>query len=168
MNKTLKNIVILVLILLIQHFVINNIQLDGRAHPFICVYLLFLFHHRYSRTALMFVALVSGLFLDILSGNYGLHSSALVFAAFLRPYLFSMIIQEADSEDIIYPHINSIGLQPFIILLGIYVLIFQSFILVLEAFTFQHFPYLLLNILLGSVFSFLFIFVLELVLFRKA
>ena len=92
MQLVLQNIVRFVLLILVQVFVLDNIQFLGYATPMIYVLFILSLPVRFHRGALLILAFVMGLIIDMFSNTMGLHAFASVFVAFLRTPVIRMFV----------------------------------------------------------------------------
>ena len=82
-----KSFLQFILLILLQTFLLNNVNLFGFLNPYI--YLLFLITYRFDNnpTLLILIGFVMGFLLDLLSQGAGGHLIASLTIAFLRPYI---------------------------------------------------------------------------------
>lgn len=91
MNSTiLNNSARFVFLLLLQVLVFNNINLFGFINPFPYVLFIILFPVNANKNALLIASFCLGLLLDFFLNSGGVHASACVILAFIRPYLFKV------------------------------------------------------------------------------
>ena len=83
MVSALQNILRFIFLILIQVFLLDNIQFMGYINPMIYVLFILLLPVRFPRWALLISAFAMGLIIDVFSNTAGMHTFALVFAAFL-------------------------------------------------------------------------------------
>ncbi len=167
MNNTLRNILHIIILISIQVFLLNNINLNNWVNPFICTYILFLFPYQFSRMGMLFIAFGTGVVIDLFSSSYGLNTIALTAVGFIRPFLLGALVPDMKSDEPTAPHILQIGVRRFLSFLFLIVLIHQFVLYFAESFTLSGFFYTLLKITLGTVSSALIIFVYELIFFFR-
>ena len=82
-----KSFLQFILLILLQAFLLNNVNLFGFLNP--NIYLLFLITYRFDNnpTLLILIGFVMGFLLDLLSQGAGGHLIASLTIAFLRPYI---------------------------------------------------------------------------------
>lgn len=91
MNSTiLNNSARFVFLLLLQVLVFNNINLFGFINPFPYVLFIILFPVNANKNALLIASFALGLLLDVFLNSGGVHATACVILAFVRPYLFKV------------------------------------------------------------------------------
>ena len=86
-----------ILLILLQVVVFNNLQLSGYINPYIYVMFILLLPYEISGWLLLGLGLLTGLTVDTFMNTIGMHSSATLFMAFLRPYVLNLF---TDREDI--------------------------------------------------------------------
>ncbi len=112
-NIIIKNIVRFLLLISIQLFLLNKMNLFGFLNPFIYVLFIILMPLKINKLLLLFIAFFTGFTIDYFGNTPGLHSSATVLIAFLRPGLlrafFGNIEFTLDEE----PNIAKLGFFGF-------------------------------------------------------
>ena len=98
MNKTIKYIFQFFLLILIQVFVLNNINLFGYLNPY--VYILFLISYQFNNnlSETIFLGFLLGISLDLISQSAGAHTIACLTISFLRPYFAIFALRLKFSE----------------------------------------------------------------------
>ena len=79
-----------VFLLLLQVLIFNNINLFGFINPFPYVLFIILFPVNANKNALLVASFSLGLLLDVFLNSGGVHATACVVLAFVRPYLFKL------------------------------------------------------------------------------
>ena len=91
MNSTiLNNSARFLFLLLLQIVVFNNVNLFGFINPFPYVLFIILFPVNANKNVLLISSFCLGLLLDVFLNSGGVHATACVFLAFVRPYLFKI------------------------------------------------------------------------------
>ena len=108
-----------------------------------------------------------GLLVDIFSETLGMHTSATVFMAFLRPYILSYFAPRDGYESGSYPRIFYYGLPWFIKYATLMVFTHHLFLFYVEMFKFQDFFATLLRVILSTLFSSILIIISQYFVFRK-
>ena len=80
-----------ILLVFLQVFILNNIQFSGYINPYIYVLFILILPFEIPSWFLIIIAFFLGLTIDLFSHTVGMHSSATVFMAFLRPYVLKII-----------------------------------------------------------------------------
>jgi len=156
-----------ILLVFIQVLILNNIQLSGFINPFLYVLFILLLPFQTPTYLLMILGFMMGMTIDIFSNTPGIHSSATVFMAFMRPHVISLL-SGRDSQDIgISPRIKGLGFAWFLKYTVILVLCHHIFLFYIEVFTFTGAFYTLLRCLLSSVFSIILVIISQYIIFKN-
>lgn len=91
MNKIVVNILRFILLIAVQVLVCNHVHLFGFINPYIYILIFLLLPLEIPKTAQYLIAFGAGLIVDIFSMTYGVHASASLLVAFVRPYLVNML-----------------------------------------------------------------------------
>jgi rod shape-determining protein MreD len=167
MNKGLVwYIVSFVSIVLIQVMLMNNIQFSGYINPYFYILFIILLPINIPRYLLLILGFLLGLTIDIFSNTPGIHASASVFAAFLRPFIINSYNLD-DQEKMMIPSISNIGVKWFVKYVAIMIIAHHFFLFYIEVFSFSGFLHTLLRCVLSSIFTFVFILISQFLIFRK-
>ncbi len=160
MAQWFKYIGILLLLLFMQVFLLDNLHWLGLVHPYVYLWAILLLPMELPRWMQMLLGATIGMLIDWFTHSPGIHMAGCVMIAFLRPQLVANYVQDVDRLKGAIT-INVLGLGNYLRLLAILIVVHHSIVFMLEAFTFYHLGYTLLQILLSGVFSFAFILMLE-------
>ncbi|MBR4845348.1 MAG: rod shape-determining protein MreD [Bacteroidaceae bacterium] len=138
------------LLVLLQAFILNNINFFGYATPFLYVYLILTFNANMSRYSLLFWGFFLGLAVDIFSNTLGINAISTTLLAFVRPTLLTLFASR-DSADDFTPSIHSMGLAPFIRYVSVAILIHQTALILLLTFSFAHPLTMLLKVVASAI-----------------
>lgn len=152
MNSTLLvNILRFILLLAVQIIIFNNMNFLGYISPFPYLLFIILYPVNANKSILLIASFLLGLIMDMFSNSGGIHATACLVLAFLRPYIFKFAFglsyeyQTIKLNDVITPERFS-----FILLS---VVIHHLTLFLLEAFQFNFFLDILLRTLLSTVFT---------------
>ena len=166
-NHIARNAGRFIILVLFQVLVLNNIQFSGFVNPFMYVLFILLLPFETPRWVLLVSGFLLGLSVDIFSNTLGLHASATLFMAFLRPYVLRVISPRDGYETGTYPRVFYYGITWFLNYAIILVFAHHLFLFYLEVFRFSEFFRTLLRVILSSSFSILFIALSQYIVFRK-
>ena len=167
MNKSpVWYIVSFVVIVLIQVVLMNNIQFSGFINPYFYILFIILLPINIPRYLLLILGFVLGITIDIFSNTPGIHTSATVFIAFLRPFIINSYNLD-DQEKKMIPSISNIGVKWFVKYIVIMIVAHHFFLFFIEVFSFSGFLHTLLRCILSSIFTFVFILISQFLIFRK-
>jgi hypothetical protein len=155
-----------VFLVLLQVLIFNQMQFSGFVNPYIYILFVMLLPLITPRYILLIAGFFIGLTVDVFSDSPGIHTAATVFIAFIRPGVIRAIsIREEDRND--YPGLKQNKFTWFLLYTAVMVLIHHFILFYLEYFTFSHFFYTLLCVLLSSFFSIFFIVLSQFLIFRQ-
>jgi rod shape-determining protein MreD len=162
-----RYILLFVVIVLVQVLVLNNIQLSGFINPYLYVLFLLLLPFETPNWFQLFLGFFLGLTIDIFSGTIGIHTSATVFLAYLRPHILNLMAPREGYETGTLPRIYYYGFRWFLQYTVILVLAHHIFLFFMEAFRFSDFFTTLLRALVSAFFSILLILISQFIFNRK-
>lgn len=138
-KEGVKYLLYFLLLILLQVFVLNNIQLNGYINPMIYILFILILPFEISGWMLLMLGFITGLTMDMFMNTLGMHSSATVALAFVRPYIISFLSQRGDVEYKGIVSMNVTGLQWYIRYALILAFIHHLFLFYIEVFSFSHF-----------------------------
>jgi rod shape-determining protein MreD len=160
-NKILRFILFFVLLLLLQVMLFDNIQFSGYVNPYIYLMFILLLPVEIPSWLLLLLSFLTGTIMDSFSGSPGMHSFATVLAGFVRPAILRVISPRDGYEPGSNPSMQVYGFRWFLIYTVLIVLIHHTALFYIEVFRFADFFRTLLRVLLSSLFSIIFILLLE-------
>ena len=156
MAVALQNILRFIFLILLQVFILDNIQFMGYINPMIYVLFILSLPVRFPKWALLILAFIMGLIIDVFSNTAGMHSFALVFAAFLRTPVIN-IFTSIDEGSNPTPSFHTFGVSAYVKYVVILVLIHHFILLFIESFSFLHLTLLIPKIIISSTVTILLI-----------
>jgi rod shape-determining protein MreD len=165
-NSPLKYLLLFAFSVIVQVLFLNQIQFSGFVNPYFYILFLMLLPTYTPRYIQLILGFVLGFTIDIFSNTPGIHASATVFIAFVRPFL----VRGTDSDDkerIATPTLFNTSLGWFIKYTVIMVLMHHVFLFFIEVFSFNAILNTLLRSLLSSVFTIIVILTSQFIVFRK-
>lgn len=162
-----RNIFRFLALLLVQVLIFNNIEIGGYINPYIYILFIILLPFETPAWITLSLAFLMGLLVDIFSETLGMHTSATVFMAFLRPYILSYFAPRDGYESGSYPRVFYYGLPWFIKYATLMVFAHHLFLFYVEMFKFQDFFVTLLRVILSTLFSSILIIISQYFVFRK-
>jgi rod shape-determining protein MreD len=147
-----------ILILLLQVFVLNNINFSNSINPYLYITFIFIFPLNKNRFAFLFLAFIYGLTLDFFSDTGGLHAFSLLFVAYLRLFFIKLFFKKNEIDYLLFNlHSEAFG-QVFNYVVTLTVI--HHFVLIsLDNFSFQNIDTVLLNTLYSSIFTLILYFI---------
>lgn len=169
MSNLVKNIIRFCLFILVQVFVLKEIP---PLHHLVSPYIYFLFilwlPFKTGRRTVMILGFCLGFTLDCFTKTYGLHASACVLIAYLRPFLINLLLsQEGSESNYSDPSIQSMGFTPYFTYVTILVFIHHTFLFFLQAMQTGGYLYFIIKSLFSTAISLLLILLTELLFVRR-
>ena len=156
-NVLLKNIIRFVVLILLQVGVLNQVQLGCFINPYLYILFVIMLPFGTPGWLLLLASFALGISVDMFCNSPGIHTSATVFAAFVRPYLLSAMMPRETVEPSDTPNIRIFGTGWFFKYSLMVVLVHHIFLYLIEAFKFSDVHLILSRSLLSVVFTMLLI-----------
>jgi len=141
-------------VLLLQAFLFNQVGMGWGAQIFALPLLIMMLPFTLSVFWLMLIAFLLGIIIDSLSNTYGLHASALVLFAYLRPVFFGIFCPREGYDPLKSPNVQDMGFAWFFIIYAPLLFIYLTWFYLLEIFRFSEGLFILRNIATSFVVSF--------------
>lgn len=152
-NYLPRYILTFVILVLVQVLLMNNIQLGGYLNPYIYVLFLLSLPFETPKWGLLVLGFILGLTIDLFSHTVGMHTSACVFMAFLRPMVLRSFEPRDGYEPETYPSVRDYGLSWYFKYSSILILAHHLFLFYVEIFKLNGFFHTLSRAVLSAVFS---------------
>ena len=150
-----------ILLVLLQVMVLNNIQFSSFVNPFLYILFIIWLPIDTSKLLVMTLAFFIGISVDVFTDTLGMHTSACVFLAFVRPFILSLLAPRDGYEANQKPTMNDFDLQWFLIYASLCTLLHHLFLFFVEIFTFSDFFSTLGRALASSGFTLLLIMIIQ-------
>lgn len=157
----------LLLFVFLQAFIFNMLEISPLIHIMITPLYIFLLPFDRSVISLLVIALVLGLGVDAASNTFGLHTSALLLVAYLRPFVFRVFSPRDGYDPIKTPSIFDMGNRWFISTFSILLIIHHLWFFILEAFSFNEAILVLEKTILSSLISFVVCVILQTIFIKR-
>ncbi len=148
-----------IIIVILQVFVLNKIQISGYINPFLYVFFILILPFDIPRYLLLIVAFVLGLTIDMFCDTAGMHTSATVFMAFLRPGVINAISIKDEFEPKTFPGLHNMDTSWVLKYSIILIFFHHTFLFFLEVFSFAEFFTTLWRSILSTLVTFIFVFI---------
>ena len=135
----------------VQVLVLNNLQLGGLINPYLYVLFLLTLPVRTPRILMLFIALATGLVIDMFMNTMGMHAAACLLLGFVRPSWLKIMSPRDGYETDAVPGIPKFGFQWFLVYSSVMVLVHHTFLFYIEVFRFSEFFYTFLRVILSSI-----------------
>lgn len=168
MSKNLaRYALIFIALIAFQVLILNNIKLGGYINPYIYILFIMLLPFEIPGWLLLILGFLTGLTMDAFAGTLGMHSSATLFIAFLRPAILSNISTHQMADKKGSPALNIIDVSWFIKFTLITVFAHHFVLFYLETFSFVDFFSTLLRVILSTLVTAFFIVISQFFIMRN-
>ena len=169
MNDLIKNIVRFAAFILIQVYVLDEIP---PLHQYIIPYIYYVFilwlPFSVSRIGLLLIGFVTGIVLDYFTGTPGLHATACVLVAYVRPFVITILTPKDPSEfNYREPSPKAMGWTPYLVYVLVLTIFHHGYLTFLEWLNFGTFFHFIIKVLSTTAISMLLIILTELLFTRK-
>lgn len=168
MNQFVKNIVRLFIFVLAQGFIFSQLNFGYGIHPMIYPLFILLLPFDTKPIVLMLFAFVGGIGVDFFVNTFGLHASAAVLIAYLRPTIFRQFAPRDDYDVLKEPTANEWGYVWFVKVAGITVLIHHFWFFLLEYFKWSAWKEIITNTILSSIVTLIIFILIQILFFKKS
>jgi hypothetical protein len=168
MNVVVKNSIRFFLIVLLQAFVFNQIEIGFGIHLMVQPLFIMLLPFETGVFTLMILGFTLGLILDIFSNTYGLQASSLLIMAYMRPIVFKFYGPREGYDPLKEPSVFDMGSRWFLFVFGYLILIHHFWYFLVEIFRFDEFLLILQKTIFSVIISYLLCIVLQTFLIKKS
>ena len=162
-----RNIARFIFLILLQVWVLNNIQFSGYLNPYMYVLFILLLPFETPGWAVLLLSFFLGLSVDMFTDTIGMHASASVFMGFLRSFVLQSIAPRDGYEIGTFPRVFFYGVTWFLKYSLLLVFIHHLFLFSIEVFNFKTFHLVILRTILSTLFTTILILVSQFIIFRK-
>ena len=150
MIKILHRLKWFLLLAFLQVLVLNKIHIGGYATPFFFIYFILKYNTRVGRNTLMLWSFALGLTVDMFGNTPGMNAAAATFLAFFRASTLRLVTLR-DLDEGFRPGIKSLGFSSFFRYTLFSCILFCTFMLLIDTFSFFNVPVLLFKIITSTV-----------------
>ncbi|MDA3892507.1 MAG: rod shape-determining protein MreD [Salinivirgaceae bacterium] len=162
-----RNILRFIVLILLQVWVLNNIQFSGFVNPYLYVLFILLLPFETPGWLVLVLSFFLGLSVDMFTDTIGMHASASVFMGFLRSFVLQSIAPRDGYETGTYPRVFYYGFTWFLKYSLLLVFLHHLFLFSIEVFNFKTFYFVLLRTVVSTIFSSILILLSQYLIFRK-
>ncbi len=157
----LVNIARFFLLILLQVLVLNRISFYGFLNPYVYILFILLLPFETPGWLLLTLSFITGLSVDLFCGTMGLHAAAAVFAGFVKPGVVKLVGEKPDYDITTQPTLKEMGFKWFLAYAATLTLLHHLVLNFIDVFSFREFWQTIFRVLLSSVFTLLFILLIE-------
>jgi hypothetical protein len=167
-SKVFINIIRFIILIGLQVFILENINLRGYINPYLYVYFILLLPFETPGWLLLISSFLLGFSIDTFIGTMGIHTASSVLMAFSRPLVIKAIPSRKEFEPGMKPSISDLGFIWFFSYAIILIFIHHLALFFLEVFRFTDFFSTLLRVVLSCIFTLLLVIVAQYLFFRAS
>ena len=167
MNEVVKHGLRFLFFLLVQVFVLNQIEIGYGVQIMIYPLFILLLPIEINIFVLLLLAFGLGMGIDSMSNTYGLHTSSLLAVAYLRPTIFNLFAPRDGYDPLVNTDMFSMGTFWFIKSFGLILLIHHLWFFMLEMFKLNEILFVLQKTAFSSVISFLFCVLIQFLIIKR-
>lgn len=159
MQIKLKYPFLFVLVIVLQIFIFNNIQVSGYINPQVYVFFILVLPMNIRGSVLLLLAFGLGLIIDAFTDTLAIHALSSLLMAFFRPAILRIFSDNLDPEDMASPSYYNPGTVSLFLYSLVLVFIHHSTLFLLELFRFNELLQALSRSLLSTFLTMLFVMV---------
>ncbi len=154
MNDIVKHSIRFISAILVQVLVLNQIEIGFGIQLMIYPLFILLLPVETKVISLLFISFGLGILIDIFSNTYGLHASAALMFAFIRPRIFKLFDTRDGYDTLVETNIFNMGLGWFLKTFGTLLFIHHFWFFLIEMFKMNEIGYVFQKTLLSLPISF--------------
>lgn len=155
------------LLFFLQVLVLNNLEIDKGIYIMIYPFFILLLPFEMGVIPLMLISFVMGISIDMFSNTFGMHASAAVLVAYLRPLLFKAFAPRDGYDSVESAGIRVLGFQWFLATYGSLLVIHHLWFFILESLQLNDFLLILRKVALSVPLSFAFSLLVQFIFMRR-
>ena len=155
MNFFIKHGIRFVFILAIQVLALNQIELGLGIQLMVCPLFILLLPVELGVFPLLTLAFILGAAIDSFSNTYGLHTSALLTFAYVRPIIFKAFAPRDGYDPLLETTIFAMGFKWFLKIFGLLIVIHHFWFFLMEMFKMNELLFVFQKVSLSAPISFL-------------
>lgn len=168
MNYLIKNTLRLLIFVLAQGLIFGQLNFGYGIHPMVYPLFIILLPFDTRPVVLMLLAFLTGIGVDFFMNTFGLHASAAVVIAYLRPAIFKRFAPRDDYDLLKEPTASEWGYAWFIKVSGVTLFIHHLWFFSLEYFKWSAWKEVITSTLLSVVITLIIFILIQVLFFKKA
>ena len=155
------------LLIIVQIFLLNNVQFSGLLNPYLYVYFLIVLPVDFPPNIGLLVAFAMGIIIDMFSQTMGMHTISAVFLAYARPYILRYMAPRDGYEFSRNVSIKQMGWLWFLTFSGLMVFLHHFVLFFIESFRMSGLGYTMLKAVGSSLLTLTLIIIVQLLFTRS-
>ena len=165
-NNIIKNSIRFIVLVLLQVLIVQNIRLGSYLILFPYILFILLLPFETPKLIVLLCAFITGLTIDMFYDTAGMHAAVCTLLGFLRYYILKLLSPREGYDPGFIPNVDSMGAVWFITYAAIMIFIHHLFFFYLEIFRFNEFFRTLLRVLLSTIGTFCFVYVVQFLFYK--
>ncbi|MCE3278458.1 MAG: rod shape-determining protein MreD [Bacteroidetes bacterium] len=166
-NEIIRNIFRFIILVLVQVLVIKDIDLGRFINPFIYLLFLIILPFETPKWAILFIAFILGISVDMFYDTAGFHAAACVAVGYIRPGILKLFSPRDGYESGTQPTIQYLGVPWFLSYAGILIVVHHLVLFYLEMFRFSEFFSTFFRVIISSISTLILIVAIQYLFNRK-
>jgi len=167
MNNLLIHIVRLIIFVLAQGLIFGQLEFGAGIHPMIYPLFILMLPFDISPILLMVMAFITGISVDFFMNTFGLHASAAVLVAYVRPELYRLFAPRDGYDVLKEPTMSEYGYKWFLYVAGIATIIHHLWFFLLEHFSLSDWLIVLQKTTLSTLVTMSILLIIQILFFKK-
>lgn len=165
-NNLIKNSIRFTVLVLLQVLIVQNIRLGSFIILFPYILFILLLPFETPKLVVLFASFLIGLTIDMFYDTAGMHAAVCTLIGFLRYYILKLLSPREGYEPGLIPSVDSMGPVWFITYSALIIFIHHLFFFYLEIFRFDEFFTTFLRVILSTVGTFCFVYVVQFLFYK--
>ena len=165
-NNIIKISIRFILLVLLQVLIVQNIRLGSYIILFPYVLFIMLLPFETPKLGVLVISFFTGLTIDMFYDTAGMHAAACTLVGFSRYYILKLLSPREGYEQGLVPNVDSMGSVWFITYSALIIFIHHLFFFYLEIFRFSEFFRTLLRVLLSTIGTFCFVYIVQFLFYK--
>jgi rod shape-determining protein MreD len=166
-NNISVNLFRFVMLTAVQVLVLDNIHLHGLFNPYIYMLFILMLPLETPAWLVLILGFFSGWVIDSYAHSGGVHASATVLTAFLRPFILRLLKPAAGYQPEDRPSVSSLGFLWFFTYCSVLIFIHHLWLFIVESFSFTQFFFVFQKIAVSSMVSIVIVLSLQYLFYRR-
>ncbi len=166
-NDNLKYIIQYLLFVLVQGLFFGQLEFGWGIHPMIYPIFILLLPFETPAALLMLIGFITGISVDFFMNTFGLHASAAILVAYLRPFIYGVFAPRDGYDSLKKPTLFENGFLWFFSSYGVLISIHHLVFFSLEIFRLSDFFLIIQKTILSSIITLSLIVLIQFMFFRK-
>ena len=166
-NRIIQFVFYFFLLVLVEVFVVNKLQLNIYLVPHVYVFFVLLLPSKMQKIYVLLLSFLLGVIIDLFLHTNGVHTAAATFIGLLRNFLLPYVISIDQQDNDVVPSIRTMSWKKNIAYVSILVFVHQILLHSLSYFKLSAILIVFAKALASTILSVLLILILQLILFNR-